>query len=205
MAKSKTPNNSQGIAIEQLLAAPFVAAASANSAMARKQTSFLMDTCFDLDNDDGFGEDVYHPKMITMTITKNMLLPDKDEKGKPKMERVTSTFQIPLLTLIPFNSLSVKEVNVKFDLEIVSQSDERSARESNGKKDEDVQLKGTVSYDSNAKQENQYQRRNASKLSVEMNAGQLPLPVGITALLDLYTKNINSTSLDRKPAEKHKS
>ncbi|MFC5045262.1 DUF2589 domain-containing protein [Aquimarina hainanensis] len=198
MAK-KTPNNSQGIAIEQLLAAPFVAAASANAAMAKKQTAFLMDTCFDVENDDGFGEDVYHPKMISMTITKNTLLSDKEEKGTPKMEQVTSTFQVPLLTLIPFNSLSVKEVNVKFDLEIISQNDESVTTTKKGEKGKDeAQLKGAVSYDSSTKEQNQYQRRNASKLSVEMNAGTLPLPVGFTALLDLYTKNISSSSLERK-------
>lgn len=189
-------NSSQGIAIQQLLAAPFIAAASANSAMARKQITFLMDSCFDHDDDD-----IYQPKMIIMTMTKNVLLPTNNKNDKPKMEQISTKFQLPILTLIPFNSLCVKDISVKFDLEIVSQMSGANSSQKTSKDSEDIELKGTVSYDSNEKKQDQYQRRNSSKLSIEMNGGSIPLPVGLTTILELYTKNINSTSFDRKPSE----
>ena len=192
-------SNIQGIAIEDLLAAPFIAAANANSIMARKQTAFLMEACFELDNDDGFGEDVYHPKMITMTLSKSILLPANNIKEKPKMETVSTKFQIPLLTLIPFSSLCLKDVSVKFDMEIVSQT-KGNSHEKGSTKPEETKLKGIVSYDSSEKKNDQYQKRNSSKLSVEMNAGPIPLPVGFTSILEMYTKNINPTSFSRKPS-----
>ena len=40
--KKNNANPSQGLSIDKLLAAPFIAAANANSAMAKKQTAFLM-------------------------------------------------------------------------------------------------------------------------------------------------------------------
>lgn len=201
MANKPNPNNNQqGIAIQQLLAAPFIAAASANSVMAKKQTIFLMESCFDRDEDEN-GDEIYHPKMINMTMTKNTLLPAKHKNDKARMEQINTIFQIPILTLIPFNSLCVTDVNVKFDLEIVSQQSGSTSVQKNTKGSEDIELKGTVSYDSSEKKQDQYQRRNSSKLSVEMSAGSIPLPVGVTTILEIYTKNINPTSLDKKPVE----
>lgn len=186
--KTDSNNLGQGIAIEELLAAPFVAAASANTAMANKQTAFLMDTCFEsVDKDDG---ESYVPKMVTLTLMRNVLTDRSDRDGKPIMEKYQVDFQVPILTLVPLNSLSVTDVNVKFELEIVSQAGNGSAQ--SNKNSEDVQLRGTVGVDS--KNSNQYSRRNAAKLSVEMNAGTIPLPLGLTTLLELYSKNINTTS-----------
>lgn len=187
-----------GITIDELLAAPFVAAASANSAMAKKQTAFLLESCFSyndsVDEDDN-DVGIYSPKMITMTMTKNVIKPGKTKDGKIKMEQITTTFQIPHLTLIPFNSLCVKDLFVKFDMEIISQKRKKKADSNNDIANENVELIGAVSYDPNERREDQYQKKNNSKMSIEMNAGSIPLPVGFTTILDLYTKSINSTSL----------
>ena len=94
--------NHQAILVENLLAAPLIAAASANSEMAKKQAKFLMESCFDSDNG------VFSPKMISMSVKSN----------NPSDEIIT--FQLPLITILPFNSLCVKDVSVKFDLEIIS-------------------------------------------------------------------------------------
>ena len=190
----KTDSNKlgQGIAIEELLAAPFVAAASANSAMANKQTTFLMETCFESVEKE--GGDTYVPKMVTLTLMRNVLTERTDRNGNPIMKKYQVDFQVPILTLVPLNSLSVTDVKVKFELEIVSQAG-NNANQSK-KKSDDVQLRGTVGIDS--KNSNQYSRRNAAKLSVEMNAGTIPLPVGLTSILELYSKNISTTSSDGK-------
>lgn len=203
MEKTLKPNGNQGIAIQELLAAPFVAAANANSMMAKKQTSFLIDTCFDIENNDGFSEERYHPKMITMLMSRNTILPTEKgkENAKPKIAEITTEFQIPLLTLVPFNSLSITDVSVKFDLEIVSQANTTTTSSKKSKGEENFEMKGIVSYDANENKNSQYQKRNSAKLSVQMNAKTIPLPVGLTSILEMYSKNINPTSLDRKPVE----
>lgn len=189
----------QGIKIDQLLAAPFIAAASANAAMATKQTDFLLKSCFYADKMKGSGKIKYRPKMITLTITRNNLVQDADKDVAPKMEQITSTFEVPVLTIIPFSSLCVTDVNVKFDLEIVSQLNSSRTSEKNAKgKEKNLEMKGIVSYDSSSKENSQYQRTNSSKLSVEMNAGTIPLTTGFTTLLELYTKNISASHFDHK-------
>lgn len=199
MAQKATPeNSSQGIDIEQLMAAPFIAAATANSEMARKQTQFLMESCFDHSDDDDDEDGVYRPKMIVMTITKSNLLPSKKKGDTPKLTQNSTKFQIPLLTLIPFNSLCVTDVSVKFDLEIVSQTSGSVSSDKNSKGSKESKLKGMVSYDASEKKNDQYQRRNTSKLSVEMNAGSIPLPLGFTSLLELYTNNLNPTAFEKE-------
>lgn len=163
-------SNHQAILIENLLAAPFIAAASANSEMAKKQAKFLMESCFDSDNG------VFTPKMISMTVKSN----------STSTEPVT--FELPLITIIPFNSLCVKDISVKFDLEIISHlnSDVKDGGEENQK----MQMRGSVSSSKN-KSNN---RKNKSNMTVEISGGSIPLPIGLTTLLEFYSKNIQLKS-----------
>jgi len=154
--KTKKNSASQGLSIDKLLAAPFIAAANANAAMAKKQTAFLMDSCFDIEIDDDTYEEIFHPKMITLSMTKNIVSESKEKKQTPKIEELTTNFQLPILTIIPFNSLCVKDVSVKFDMEIISQTDSKSSTNKNEKGEENAELKGAVSYDSNTQTEHQY-------------------------------------------------
>jgi hypothetical protein len=182
--------------IGDLLSAPLVAAASANSIMIREQTRFLMDTCFI-----SKGSNQYEPLMIEMSMSKSVL--SEDENHEMKRQDITSSFKIPLLTLVPINSLVVDNVDIDFSLEIVSytsnqgNSSEKSENERaskgmidrNSKNDESV-LSGKLSYDANDKGANR--SHNAAKLNVKIHAGSIPLPVGVTTLIDLYVKSINA-------------
>lgn len=164
--------NHQAILVENLLAAPLIAAASANSEMAKKQAKFLMDSCFDSDNG------VFTPKMISMSVKSN----------NPSDEIIT--FQLPLITILPFNSLCVTDVSVKFDLEIISHQNLTTNDDQNNT--QKMQMRGSISSPSNNK--NQNQRRNKPKMSVEINGGSIPLPIGLTTLLEFYSKNIQLKS-----------
>lgn len=169
----------QAILIEELLAAPFVAATSANSKMAQEQAKFLMETCFDSENG------AFSPKMISLTVNNT-----KESSSDTTSELIT--FQLPLITIIPFNSLCVKDVSVKFDLEIISHVS--SITNDDEKNNDKTQMRGSVSSSNDVTENNKSQRRNQSKMSVEINAGSIPLPVGLTTLLDFYTKNIQIKS-----------
>lgn len=165
----------QAILIENLMEAPFIAAASANSTMAKEQMKFLMESCFDLENG------VFSPKMISLTF--------KGANGsKDGTVPESSTFELPLITVIPFNSLCVKDISVKFDLEIVSHVSHQlnEGKDANDK----VHMRGSVSSSNDNSNNNKSKNRNQSKMSVEITGGSIPLPVGLTTILDLYSKNI---------------
>jgi len=204
MKNLKSKKIHSGISIDQLLAAPLVAAANANSSMAKKQTVFLMESCFDRystnedDDEDEVQDYVYHPKMVTLSMTKNVIKPGTQKDKKPKMEQISTNFEVPILTLIPFNSLLLTDLSVNLDLEIISQKQKIKSSDDDVIASDEIELKGAVSYDSYGKSNNNRSSKKTSKLSVEMNAGSIPLPVGFTTILDLYTKNINSVSIDKK-------
>jgi hypothetical protein len=169
----------QAILIEKLLAAPLVAATNANSAMAQEQAKFLMENCFDSENG------AFSPKMINLTVNNT-----KSSNGDSTSEIIT--FQLPLITIIPFNSLCVKDISVKFDLEIISHVS--TATNDGENSNEKAQMRASVSSSNNNSENNKSQRRNQSIMAVDITGGSIPLPVGLTTLLDLYTKNIQIKS-----------
>ncbi len=193
--------------VESLISAPLIAASNANSAMAREQARFLMDFCFQKDGDS------YKPVMIEMHFHQSALEPgDTDDDQTHRIRRVNTTFEIPLMTIIPISSLAVETVDLEFDLEISSQyqHDDKSSSKKDSKSQlqgsgSETKLKGKISYDSkeNADQSssNQYRSRNSSKLKVNLHAGQLPLPVGVNMMIDLYSKSIHP-SVQKKSSEK---
>lgn len=201
MAEPRTrpfnPNVDRNLDIEGIIGAPLVAAARANSMMLKEQAKFLMDFCFSKNGD------VYDPVMVQLSITKSVLDPGEGPGANPRIRQIKTTFSLPILTIIPINSLAVETVSVEFDLEITTHTEQdrdedRSSTRSLGTSDPKVKLRGKISYDSkeqsNRAEKNQYRSENASKLKVNVQAGPLPLPVGVQTILDLYSKAIQPTS-----------
>jgi hypothetical protein len=168
----------QAVLIEKLIGAPLIAAASANSSMAKEQMKFLMDSCFDL------KDGIFSPKMVRMTLKSF-----KSPKDKKPIE--ASTFELPLITVIPFNSLCVKDISIKFDLEIISNTNNHSHEDKKAKNK--VQMRGSIA-SSNDNSESKSKMRNQAKMAVEITGGTIPLPIGLTTLLNLYAKNIQLKS-----------
>jgi hypothetical protein len=200
-----TPDFSRELNIENLISAPLVAVSKANVIMAQGQTRFLLEYCFTKK-----GE-YYEPVMIQMAVTRspvnlnqaapkeNSINPQTTEVGKgPPIERlpaVTAYFHLPLLTIVPLNSLAVDKVTIDFDLEVSSANSKPShtTNESptliNKRK---VQLYGKISYDpgSHSKRDSSSSKPPlSSKIKVNLNATALPLPTGVLSLIDLYTKS----------------
>ena len=176
MKKGPTKKIYSGISIDQLLAAPLVAAANANFSMAKKQTVFLMESCFDRknisnkdedeDEDDEVQDYVYYPKMVTLSMTKNVIKPGIDNNKKPKMEQISTNFEVPILTLIPFNSLSLTDISVNLDLEIISQKQKSTSIDDNVVPTDEIELKGNVSYKPDTKSKDNRSSKKTSKLSL---------------------------------------
>lgn len=187
----------ENLPIDQIIGAPLRATASANAMMAKEQLQFLMDFCFKKEGDN------FTPVMIEMVMVRSQMTSEGSPDGTPQLRRFSTKFNLPLLTVIPINSLSVESFEIDFDVEITALESKGMAKSlenilgvGNSGKSE-FKLMGKVSNNSNEQlsRNSQYQKKIDSKLSINIKGGQLPLPVGITSLLDLYKNNMDPVTV----------
>lgn len=194
-----------GLPMDSLIGAPLNAAVQANSAMALTQTKFLLDTCF---KQDGEGDNVgYDPIMISMTLTRSVI--KEDGTSNPFITK----FEIPLLTIIPLNSLGVDDVTVAFEMEVKSSFDQSESESSSSAKNTSgsfgaklgwgcfsASVKGSISHDqkSSSSKDTHYQKSNSAKYTVNVHAGQIPLPEGVSTIISAYSKAIEPIQIENK-------
>jgi hypothetical protein len=204
-----------GLPMSSLIGAPLKAAAEANYVMAGSQVKFLMATCFNASTDSSKGDTTYTPIMIKMEITRGVITPSsttsKDgSPAKPDISSVTTTFNLPLLTILPLNSLAVTNATVNFEMDVNSSySDETDVTAKDETKADvsfeaklsvgpfSVSVKGNVSYDhqDSTTHDTHYQKSNTAKYTVSVTAGQLPLPKGVNTIIEAYTNAIQPVTL----------
>jgi hypothetical protein len=180
------PDYSRALDIESLISAPLVAVSKANVTMAQGQTRFLLDYCFNK-TDDG-----YEPVMIKMALTRHLL---SSEKHDNTVEAVTTYFHLPLLTIVPLNSLAVDKVTLDFHLEISGtggKDGDKTPGAGNQITDKKAQLYGKISSDP-AGAKSGTSRQNKSKIAVNINASALPLPSGVLTIIDMYNRSIHAS------------
>lgn len=187
-----------GLPMRELIGAPLVAAAQANNMMALTQTKFLLETCFELQT---LGEkEVYKPIMINMTLTRPVINADGSEA-----EPVESDFNLPLLTIIPLNSLAVDEVKVNFEMEVkssfstdkstntaVKNSDKNAISRKVNNENASAELNGVVaaSDTSDSNDSSSFKKSNSAKYEINAHAGQIPLPVGVTTIIEAFSQSM---------------
>lgn len=211
-----------GLPMNSLIGGPLNAAATANSAMALSQTKFMLDTCFQripitpsgttttTTTGSGGGADQqynYTPIMINMTLKRGVLTPTPSGTA---IQEVDTTFNLPLLTIVPINSLAVDEVDITFEMEVKSSfSDEQTQEQKTQIKAEasfeakagwgplSVSIKGSASYDhqDSSTHSTHYQKSNSAKYTVKVHAGQLPLPKGVNTIIEAYTNAIQPITM----------
>lgn len=202
-----------GLPMDSLIGGPLNAATKANSAMALHQTKFLLDTCF-TKVVDGDVEN-YKPILINMELERGVLIPavvdDKGVQTTPaKVDKVITKFNLPLLTIIPLNSLAVDDVSVAFEMEVKSSFSEDESEESVKKKAGQVSfeakigygcfsasIKGSASYSSEDKKSRNthYEKSNSAKYTISVHAAQLPLPQGVTTIIEAFSKCIEPVEM----------
>lgn len=216
-----------GLPMDSLIGGPLNAAANANAAMALTQTAFLLDTCFTRVVIGKDGKPVspqpkatdplpagdtysYSPIMIQMSLTRGVITPGDPNATDAKLkvtniQEIVTSFNLPLLTIVPLNSLAVETVDITFEMEVKSSySDEQSQTQTTERKAEgsfeakigwgpfSVDIKGSASYDSkdSSTHATHYQKSNSAKYTVNVHAGQLPLPQGVTTIIQAFTNAI---------------
>lgn len=204
-----------GLPMDSLIAGPLNAAANANAAMALTQTKFILDNGFNK-SVTGTGTDAqtsYSPIMIKMSLTRGVITPGDPDATPPTVttiQNVVTTFDLPVLTIIPINSLGVDDVDISFEMEVKSSfSDEASESASTntsgtasfeakfGWGPVSASVKGSVSYDHSDSQTHSthYQKSNSAKYTVRVRASQLPVPKGVNTIIEAFTQAIQPVQL----------
>lgn len=180
MTNTSFSSDFQGINIDNMIGAPLVATARANSMMAREQVNFLLNHCFSSD------ENGYHAVMIRMSMVKNFV-----KSGKTEVGSVTGYFDLPLLTIIPISSLGVESLDLDFSLEIKSHYTKNADDQSQ------AVLSGVIGSKSKktSRGTEQADQSEDANLLVHIKAGNLPLPVGLTQIIDLYSKSVHPSEI----------
>jgi len=193
------PQSNSEVSIEAMISAPLVAASKANAEMVLGQTNFLLRNCFakvEITPAKGSvpAQYKYDPIMIQMSLARSVIDNNKLPSDDGYMKIESMDFTIPLLCLIPINSLAVDNVTVDFNMEITSISTWEFTPEDQKTGDrvlqKQAQLNGKITSDpKETSANNQYKKQSSSRLKVHINASPLPLPLGVLAILDLYSKN----------------
>lgn len=200
-----TRNNESEINIESIISAPFIAISKANTMLLSGQARFILDYCFvkknrTSDYSDFDSEAVYEPIMINLLMRKSVvkLIDDTENSGQQKeiIESNEAIIAVPLLSIIPINSIAIDKIKVDFNMEITSITSYNN--QSNNVIERKAQLNGKISADKGSSGKDTFESKNSSSrtLSVQIEAGSLPLPLGILNILDLYSKNIYPTKIE---------
>ncbi|KZN37142.1 DUF2589 domain-containing protein [Pseudoalteromonas luteoviolacea] len=200
-----------GLPMKSLIGGPLKAATDANGMMARTQTQFMLSTCFENGGGGGGGGGGNNPpqssnsKLTPIMVEFELSRPVITAEGKPGTD-AKITLKLPLLTLIPLNSLAVDDVKIHFEMEVsssMSTDNEKSSEQETAAKADitakynaglfSVEVHGSVSHSSKStsKQKEHYEASNKAKYEVDVHAGQLPLPTGVTTIINAFTKNID--------------
>ena len=199
-----------GLPMESLIGGRLNAAAKANSAMALTQTMFMLDTCFKKKELGSKTPPVYNyePIMIDMVLTRSVITQGMDlTSGIPQ---ASTKFSLPLLTILPINSLAVETVDINFEMEVKSSfsedNNEAKSSETAGEGSFETKIgwgllsttiKGSASYSSkdSSTHNTHYEKSNSAKYTVNVHAGQLPLPKGVNTIIEAFAQAIQPIEL----------
>ena len=178
-----------GLPMNQLIGGPLKAACSAQTLLAKASSDFIKDVGL---NDDGKGN------LSARTVDFGFNKPVQAADGTTTMEKVD--LQVPLLAIINTPSLSVKEAEVRFTMEVKSST---SAKTTSDTKAEltahakynaglfscDVTVHGSVANHS----ENSRKSDNSAKYDVKVVARDDGPPEGLMKVLDMLNDAIAPT------------
>jgi hypothetical protein len=150
--------------------------------MAMEQLNLMLDHCFTKkEHKDGEAvHTVYTPVNLTMEITRPVVVPgapvqpktvehDAVEATETSFQSVTTTFTLPLLTLLPLSSLAMNGIDINIDLKNVYGAEGKDLLVSDSPADEKMYLQ---------------------QCTMTIHAGQLPLPAGVSTIIQAFTYSI---------------
>lgn len=172
------------------------------------------------------AHDEYAPIMIVMSLTRSVITPGTPAvaanptavppvvavDAQPAIiQTITTQFNLPMLTVIPLNSLAVETVDITFEMEVKSSFSEEqtdtSEKEMKGETSFEakagwgpfsITIKGSASYDQkdSSTHNTHYEKSNSAKYTVNVHAGQLPVPKGVNTIIEAFTQAIQPITLN---------
>ncbi|AOY81809.1 DUF2589 domain-containing protein [Moorena producens JHB] len=196
----------RGIPIDHLISGPVVAIVKANDMMAKQQVKLLMQSCFSATGD------VYEPVMITMSLRRSVLEHGNLEHGNDDstwIRHVNTNFQVPLITLLPLNSLAIEEADISFSMNAYGHQEAPEEKEDDSTLFSDVPLSsiqpyalsGNISYGFRGETERLgVSGLQESSISVSVSTSKLPLPLGVHTILQAYSQSLHPVSASQEQA-----
>ena len=187
-----------GLPMDQLIGGPLKAACNAQTLLAKASSDFIKDVGL---NADSGGN------MSARTVDFSFNKPVQDPDGTTKLEKVD--LQVPLLAIVNTPSLSVKEVDVNFTMEVKSSTSSKTtsdtkaeltahAKYNAGLFSCDVTIHGSVANHS----ENSRKSDNSAKYDVKVVARDDGPPEGLMKVLDMLNDAIAPTPAGAASAKK---
>ena len=187
-----------GLPMDQLIGGPLKAACNAQTLLAKASSDFIKDVGL---NADSGGN------MSARTVDFSFNKPVQDPDGTTKLEKVD--LQVPLLAIVNTPSLSVKEVDVNFTMEVKSSTSSKTtsdtkaeltahAKYNAGLFSCDVTIHGSVANHS----ENSRKSDNSAKYDVKVVARDDGPPEGLMKVLDMLNDAIAPTQGVAAPTKK---
>ena len=187
-----------GLPMDQLIGGPLKAACSAQTLLAKASSDFIKDVGL---NDAGGGN------MSARTVDFSCNRPTTAPDGSTSLEKVD--LQVPLLAIINTPSLSVKEAEVRFTMEVKSSTSSKTtsdtkaeltahAKYNAGLFSCDVTVHGSVANHS----ENSRKSDNSAKYDVKVVARDDGPPEGLMKVLDMLNDAIAPTPAGAASAKK---
>ena len=188
-----------GLPMDQLIGGPLKAACNAQTLLAKASSDFIQDVGLDTD---ATGK-IMSARTVDFSFNKPVQAPD----GTTTMEKVD--LQVPLLAIINTPSLSIKEAEVRFTMEVKSSTSSKTtsdtkaeltahAKYNAGLFSCDVTVHGSVANHS----ENSRKSDNSAKYDVKVIARDDGPPEGLMKVLDMLNDAIAPTQGVPAPAKK---
>ena len=188
-----------GLPMDQLIGGPLKAACSAQVLLAKASADFIKDVGLDATGTTG--------AMSARTVDFSFNKPVQAADGTTTMEKVD--LQVPLLAIINTPSLSVKEAEVRFTMEVKSSTSSKTtsdtkaeltahAKYNAGLFSCDVTVHGSVANHS----ENSRKSDDSAKYDVKVIARDDGPPEGLMKVLDMLNDAIAPTQGVPAPAKK---
>lgn len=129
---------------------------------------------------------------------------------KADIQNITTAFNLPLLTIIPLNSLAVQTVNINFEMEVKSSYGEDHSNESSKSMAAEASFEAKINYgifsasvkgsastksEDKTSESSHYEKSNSAKYTVAVTAGQIPLPGGVKTIIDAFSGAIMPVTL----------
>lgn len=167
--------------------------------MAKATADFINDIGFITTFKTNEGKKVLDKKLVrNIKFEYQHSIPQEEKDGKITHILQNMEINVPLLFIVNIPSLSVKKVDITFDMEVKSAAEEKnSSDESLEAKAGDrlfgwgIKIKGNVS----AHQESTRKTDNSAKYHIEVHAADEGMPEGLSRVLDIMQTAIQPVAI----------